>query len=140
MKIKFKVCNDCGESKPLTEFSKKGMNKDGSQKYQPNCKDCVNKHDKERRETDEYKEYRKVHGVEYRKENKEILATKRKNKRQLKKSLEPVVEPPLLSETRKCKGCDETMSLSLFRTNGKDENGNIRYLRYCKECYKKRFN
>lgn len=35
-----KECTRCGELKPLSEFSKKGKCKDGSQKYQSRCKSC----------------------------------------------------------------------------------------------------
>lgn len=38
-----KFCTDCGESKPLSEFSTNGLNADGTQRYYSKCKPCGSK-------------------------------------------------------------------------------------------------
>lgn len=35
-------CIKCGSVKPIYEFCKTGLNRDGSQKYKSQCKDCYN--------------------------------------------------------------------------------------------------
>ena len=38
-----RVCGTCGELKPLSEFYKDGVNKNGQVKYRRDCKDCYKK-------------------------------------------------------------------------------------------------
>lgn len=35
-----RVCGTCGELKPVSEFYRDGVDKDGSIKYRRDCKDC----------------------------------------------------------------------------------------------------
>ena len=62
-----KTCTKCGEEKPLDQYSQNGKRADGSQKYRPDCKDCVR---------ERYAAYYRKHGERirsnvsaYRKEN-----------------------------------------------------------------------
>lgn len=52
-----KICRDCGEEKPLSEFYRNFRYKNGNWYYRAECKLCYrpkrNEHDKERRHTDE---------------------------------------------------------------------------------------
>ena len=36
------VCNQCGVAKPINEFPRNGLNKDGSYRYRPDCTICYN--------------------------------------------------------------------------------------------------
>lgn len=36
-----KRCTKCGERKPISEFYKKGLNKQGIQQYESRCRQCV---------------------------------------------------------------------------------------------------
>lgn len=49
------------------------------------------------------------------------------------------VTPPLqpdTEETRTCGCCLQPLATTAFYTDGKDREGNIRYRRDCKDCYK----
>jgi len=57
-----KVCNVCNIEKPYTEFHKHGLNRSGSIRYKPCCKDCRSNDNKE-------KEYKRI----YRENNKDNI-------------------------------------------------------------------
>lgn len=40
--VTYRVCAFCGEAKPLTEFSKNGVDASGNTKYRLDCKTCYN--------------------------------------------------------------------------------------------------
>jgi len=85
-----KTCSCCKKEKDIIDFSKKYKTKEGEQKYQPICKLCVSKKDKERKgiinRNDYYKEYYQLNKdrikkikKKYHNDNKEeILKKKRK--------------------------------------------------------------
>jgi len=73
-----KICSNCKEDKPISEYSKKYKDKNGVQKYQSFCKKCVNEKDKERSSTKEFKEKRHEYDVNFYKENKEKILKEKK--------------------------------------------------------------
>jgi hypothetical protein len=73
-----KICSNCIEDKPISEYSKKYKTKDGTQKYQSICKKCVNEKDKERSSTKEFKEKRHEYDVKFYKENREKILKEKK--------------------------------------------------------------
>lgn len=74
-----KICVNCKEEKPISEYSKKYKTKSGIQKYQIICKKCVNEKDTERRSTDEYKEKKSRYDSVYYNENQEKILKRKKN-------------------------------------------------------------
>ena len=52
-----KKCKKCNKEKEISKFSKKYKTKEGIQKYQPICKECVSYYDKENKKdrTEYYK-------------------------------------------------------------------------------------
>lgn len=62
--MKNKKCSKCKKIKPILEFYKYKITKDG---YRPDCKECTKKRSKEYRE--KHKEYYKEYGAEYRKKH-----------------------------------------------------------------------
>lgn len=83
-----KLCNKCKIEKSIIYFSKKNKLKDGTQRYQPICKECFNKNDMVRRLTDQYKEYKKEYGYYYHIRNKnKILEYKKEYHKKNKKEI-----------------------------------------------------
>ena len=75
-----KICNCCKIEKDISEFSKKGKNKQGVQQFQTYCKKCVEEKDKNgRRQKIEYKEQRKEYGKQYNIDNKEKIYLNKKD-------------------------------------------------------------
>lgn len=48
MDIIMKTCTQCGQTKPITEFHKAGLNPSGTQRYRSTCKTCANAREAER--------------------------------------------------------------------------------------------
>lgn len=68
-----KICTSCNNEKEISCFSKKNKLKDGTQRYSPICKKCVNEKDAERRKTKEYKKYKCKYDKQYYIENNEKI-------------------------------------------------------------------
>ena len=73
-----KKCNNCGESKPISNFAKKYKTKDGIQKYSSICKICFNIKDAERRNDDNYKKNKKLYDSSYYEQNQEKILDRKK--------------------------------------------------------------
>lgn len=90
MKEDKKICNKCKLEKDINDFSKKYKTKNGIQKYQSICKECVSEYDKnnKRNRNNYYKEYydkNKEKILEYKKDyhinNREDILEKKRNYR-----------------------------------------------------------
>jgi len=94
-----KICNNCKQEKDISCFSKKNKLKDGTQRYQPICKNCFNIKDTERRKNKEYKKHKSNYLKEYYKENREKILEQKKeyhieNKKEILKKKEEYRSKP----------------------------------------------
>lgn len=103
-----KVCKDCGEEKPASEFSRNKSHKDGLQSY---CKPC---------EAARSAEYRATH-------KEEIAARNAEYRKARNKAYADVVVP----ETKVCRDCGEEKPASEFYANKENKDG---LGPYCKPC------
>jgi len=73
-----KICIKCNLEKDIDNFSKKYKNKNGTQKYQTKCKECVNIEMISYRDSDNFKENRIEYDKKYYEDNKEKILTNKK--------------------------------------------------------------
>jgi len=113
----YKKCTCCKKVKTLLSFNKTSLTKTGIQLYNSHCIECNTSNHKTSKNHNPHKPH-------------SINQSRRRN-------ITYKSESELLPETKYCKHCNQTKSLSLFAKNGYTKDNQPRYLSYCLECYNK---
>lgn len=133
-----KVCSECGQEKPLSEFNKRRSNKDG---HQDRCRACFSRYNKARYHADPQ---RFIDGVrKYREENLEnVFATRmdmcerNPNHKNANMAVDLAIKLGYISRPDYCMGCGLPSSESRVTAHHHDYSKPLEVVWVCSKCHR----